>query len=349
MSRKREKTDSMYKGAARAEPRARRTMTLPPNLSNLRVAPRNGAHRAHPADVGVVLERWSDLEERLSAEQLERLPEVTNDRNAECAICYDRLAESVGPGPDGRKVVVAVDDPVLSCGHAFHLECALRWFDAQRDRGERVLKCPSCRQPFEDAFFKERYATRDARDSRPQRPPTNRQRSRPTYPRLEPGNFMTLDGRPGRGYHVPLIPTGTMHSSGVQRGTLLYYGLLVDYHLLVPDALGREGERFTADAYTEYTHRLFMDAIGGGDTPTYEQWKDWLVLSEFEWVRTATCGYWILRAVWRGRATFAAQVYRMAREAVRNVVHDVREARAEGSSWASIFRALVYGDERDGA
>lgn len=329
--------------------RARARIAMLPNLAGL----------AGPtAPVGVVLGEWGDLEERLGPEQLARLPESLKDRDAECAICQDRLSESVSEGPDGTKVVVAVDNPELSCGHAFHLECALAWFDRERDMGARVLRCPVCREPFVDSFTDARYELVDGQ-RQPQPRNLNRaarasaNRAHPDYEEARQrgswkrqGWFRDVEqnGEEDFGWYFPLFTVGLNCD---REGRCRRYGIAI------PNGVAVLNEE-------RYALTRFRMAIQTSDWPTWYLWQRTLRLDDESPERVSIFTRWMGTAWFRNAAERALRagvealwdagdgVRRAgegARRASAELLRDLQDARAEGSSWEEVFRALVYGEE----
>ena len=288
----------------------------------------NGPHRAcnKPASIGVVLDAWGDREESLTPEQFEQL-RGGDERNAECSICFERLSD---PGTTrsstdrNLRVLAAVDNPTLSCGHAFHLECALKWFDGQRDLA-KALTCPACTRPFVDQYIDQRYNYVDGR--RPPAPPPRRQFNFMNT-RLHYGMFYELgfDGLISQGWHYPLIPN--MSLTNATRAVIgvfeppIYYGLSVPRH----PALDFD--------YELYCYEKFMRATGAAEEPTLEEWRRVTRLGLYSSTQLAFFTYWIARSQLKGIVQGAT-----------NLVLDVHRARLEGSSWAEIFRAIVLGEE----
>lgn len=124
---------------------------LPP-LLKLRV---DGGCRPCNAPTGAVLSKWADREDKLTVDELARIPEFFKDSRADCAICYMPLREASPEDNKSEEVIVAVDT-TESCGHAFHMKCLQRWFDEQvRNAGS--LTCPLCVKPFLDRKIDELY------------------------------------------------------------------------------------------------------------------------------------------------------------------------------------------------
>jgi hypothetical protein len=279
-----------------------------------------------------VLNTWGDREDglTLTPEQFEQLRDG-DERDAECTICFERLSDpgtATQSSNRNRRVLAAVDNPTLSCGHAFHLECALKWFDGQRDLA-KALTCPACTRPFVDKYIDQKYNYVNGR-----RPSASVPRRRFNYlnTRLENGPFYELGF--GKllsiGWHYPLVPD--MSPSSATRAAFghkpIYYGLSVPMNL-EPDF-----------DYELYCYEKFMRVTAAAEEPTFGEWRrvarltQLTVLGSYNPTQLAFFTYWIARSHLNGIV-----------EGATNLVLDVRRARLEGSSWTEIFRAIVLGDE----
>ena len=231
-----------------------------PNLSTLQA--NNSHHGSSGAklldNVGVILDAWSEREELLTSEQLRKLPMSYQERDAECAICFERLRDP-SPLMQQYKILLAIDNPLLSCGHAFHLDCAISYFDKQRDEHADTLKCPVCRQPFVDAFIDKTYnRVNGRRKAAPPAPPDRR----------------VVPER-------PILPAE------------------YDYHAL------------------QQMMRKVVEALRGFD----------------------------YRVASREIMNETVEAYKASRQVILDLLRDVRDARNEGESWRSIFRALMLAEE----
>ena len=72
-----------------------------------------------------------------------RLAAAPPDEAACCPICLDALSGAVVAMPCRW-----LEDEDRAVPHAFHRDCALELLNASAARGERVPRCPTCRDDF---------------------------------------------------------------------------------------------------------------------------------------------------------------------------------------------------------
>ena len=293
-----------------------------PSLSGLRV---DGVCRPCNAPTDAVLPTWGDREDRLTPEELARIPASYNTARAECAICFGELREPSPEDDESREVIVAVDS-VGSCGHAFHKKCLQRWFDGQVARAG-TLGCPLCKQPFLDKKIDELYQrVNGARPPRPARPVQHRRvyhlrHPVPGFPGLVEEAHLGAGPFQGRNWRLVLMER-TPQATRIQ----------------IPDTRRHD---WTVYTHQEFCHRWEIDParltlvmflqIIALPIPQQDRWLQYHMLVSN------------LRAIARDAPRAAAAVYGNARDSVVAIARDVQDARAQGASWREVVMALALG------
>jgi len=114
-----------------------------------------GFHKLVVAPTGVILEKWENLEEKLTREQLDKLPESYKQSRTECAICWQELRLNNTGDKDGDLSVITLADEG-ACGHSFHVGCLATWLD-QRRAVDDTFTCPVCKDPIVDEWVDKTY------------------------------------------------------------------------------------------------------------------------------------------------------------------------------------------------
>jgi hypothetical protein len=304
-----------------------------PSLSGLRV---DGVCRPCNTPTNAVLPTWGDREDRLTPEELARIPASYNTARAECVICFGELREPSPEDDESREVIVAVDS-VGSCGHAFHKKCLQRWFDGQVARAG-TLSCPLCKQPFLDKKIDELYQrVNGARPRRARVAPAARVRVRPhDRPHRRPRVSHPRHPIPGFAGLVEDAYIGAGPLQGFNMRLVLLERTPLATRIQIPD--NRRND-WTVYAHQEFCHRLEIDP----DRLTLGMFLQIIALpipQQDRWLR-----YHILvsslRAIARDAPRAAAVVYGNARDSVVAIARDVQNARAQGASWREVVMALA--------
>lgn len=274
-----------------------------PSLSRLAV--NNQCHPCAPVDA--LLAKWSDRSKVLSNEQLEQIPEDFRGSRTECGICWRNLAEQA---PGGGKAVIVAVDKSISCGHPFHEECLVSWFDVKvRDFG--ALTCPICTQPFVDAKIDMLYNRIDG-----------------SRPRLDPP-MTTAGGHVWRPLPWPL-------RYGHDGNAVLE---------LIPGELRLQVPKEELDSWQEYTYEIFKERYHVDDLD-YGKWLELLVKTDTR--RSLWVKYYVLRwELWELKEGML-DVYDASKRNATELLKDVRDAREEGNTWNQILLALTLGRVPEG-
>jgi hypothetical protein len=280
-----------------------------PSLSNL-----NTKALCQPCTpVDALLEKWSDRDEELTNEQLERLWEDYNDARTECAICFNQLSE---PAPRGGIQVIAAVDKDISCGHAFHKECLMNWF-RQQEKSLGPLKCPLCSQKFVDAKIDALFNRIDGvrkRDPQEEANRINRVRNREFRPQVREALEwpLTYDQDP-LGWAVVQLYPGRVRIKVPQE------------HVL---------------DWKRYSYERFIQKYNV-DTLTFDQYVELLAKSDKR--RSLWVGYYVI--VWELQMLKEGVVdeYDVTKAQTRQLLKDVKDSREQGNSWKEIFLALTLG------
>lgn len=279
--------------------------TMLPSLSHLRYG---DVCRPCTTPTDAELDSWDEREEKLTTEELARIPEGVNDSRAECAICSEELRDEV----DGSTAVIVAVDRSASCGHAFHKTCLNRWFD-QQVRAAGTLTCPVCRQPFVDIKVDHLY--RRVNGERPPPEPVRAGRAS-QFPRHPIEEYPTLWEE---AYGWELIWTA------------------IPERVVIPIAAAQRAD------WIEVTHDAFCRKFGiNPERLTLEVWTN--ILTQPANRQNWWLSYHRLVADLRSLATDVPAIARGVTDSARALAQDVNQARAQGASWSEVVRALVIGE-----
>ena len=293
-----------------------------PSLSKLN--PDNVCQPCTPTPTDAELDAWDEREEKLTAEELARIPPDVNDSRAECSICQELLRDEV----EGSKEVIVAVDIDGACGHAFHKACIQHWFDAQvASAGD--LTCPLCRKPFLDRKIDELYQRINGRrprrpSSRPPRPPPSQRAPRnpiPEYPTLWEDAVPNAGRNEGTNWRLIVGP--------IQDRTVI----------LIPR--GRRAD------WTTFTHQAVCSLFGiDPERLTHDKWQQ--ILKQSDSRQTWWIMYYGLMTALRLIAAAAPRAAAARAQAVagtvRALARDVNRALAEGANWHTIMRSLLLGE-----